>query len=97
LGHPVRGGYKYRAWPSRLGDSRTWDNKIWSSVPLDSDPRMNALARASNSCKRQTCPHHRGPLTSANPQLFDSSKNLVLGPTWVLDTIAEEPLSASVG
>jgi hypothetical protein len=41
-------------WPSRLGESRIWDSKIWSRVPRDSDPRMTALARSSSNCKRQT-------------------------------------------
>jgi hypothetical protein len=33
----------------RKEKSRIRDSKIWSRVPLDSDPRMTALARASNS------------------------------------------------
>jgi hypothetical protein len=41
-------------WPSRLGESRIWDSKIWSRVPRDSDQRMIALARTSSNCKRQT-------------------------------------------
>jgi hypothetical protein len=40
----------------RKGKSRIWDSKIWSRVLRDSDPRMTALARASNNCKRQTRP-----------------------------------------
>jgi hypothetical protein len=32
------------------------DSKIWSWVPLYSDPRVNALARTSGSCKRHTPP-----------------------------------------
>jgi hypothetical protein len=31
--------------------SRISDSKIWSGVPRDSDPRMNALARTSSNCK----------------------------------------------
>jgi hypothetical protein len=42
-------------WPSRLGESRFWGSKIWSRVPRDSDPRMNARAKTSSNCKRQTC------------------------------------------
>jgi hypothetical protein len=38
------------------GKSRIWDSKIWSRVPRDSDPRMNALAGASSNCKWQTHP-----------------------------------------
>jgi hypothetical protein len=38
----------------RKGKSRIWDNKIWSQVPRDSDPRMAALARVSSNFKRQT-------------------------------------------
>jgi hypothetical protein len=41
-------------WTSRLGESRIWVSKICSRVPLDSDPRMTALARISSNCKRQT-------------------------------------------
>jgi hypothetical protein len=43
-------------WPSRLGESRIWDSKIWSWVPRDSDPRMTVLARTSSGYKRQTRP-----------------------------------------
>jgi hypothetical protein len=43
-----------RTWPSRLGESRIWDSKIWSWVPRYSDLRMTALARTSSNCKRQT-------------------------------------------
>jgi hypothetical protein len=45
-----------RTWPSRLGEHRIWDSKIWSWVPRDSYSRMIALARTSSSCKRQTSP-----------------------------------------
>jgi hypothetical protein len=31
--------------------SRIWDGKIWSRVPQDSDPKINALARTSINCK----------------------------------------------
>jgi hypothetical protein len=41
---------------SRLGESRIWDSKMWSWVLRDSDLRMNALARVSSNCKRQTHP-----------------------------------------
>jgi hypothetical protein len=34
------------------GKSRIWDSKIWSRVPRESDPKITALARASNNCKR---------------------------------------------
>jgi hypothetical protein len=43
-------------WPSRLGESRIWDSKMWSWVPRDSGPRMTAVARASSNCKQQTRP-----------------------------------------
>jgi hypothetical protein len=43
-------------WPSRLGESRIRDRKIWSRVPRDSDPRMTVLAKSSSNCKRQTRP-----------------------------------------
>jgi hypothetical protein len=29
-------------WPSRLGESRIWDSRIWSWVPRDSDSRLTA-------------------------------------------------------
>jgi hypothetical protein len=40
-------------WPSRLGESRIWDTKIWLWVPRDSDLRITALARASSNFKRR--------------------------------------------
>jgi hypothetical protein len=40
----------------RKGKSRIWDSKIWPTVLRDSDPKMNAMARASRNCKRQTRP-----------------------------------------
>jgi hypothetical protein len=43
-------------WPSRLGESRIWDSKIWSWVPRDSGLRMTALARTGIKSKRQTHP-----------------------------------------
>jgi hypothetical protein len=59
---PCGGGVEYlhRSPASRTrrrkGKSRIWDSKIWSRVPLDSDPRMTALARTSSNCKQQTHP-----------------------------------------
>jgi hypothetical protein len=32
-------------WPSRLGESRISDSKIWSRIPRYSNLRMTALAR----------------------------------------------------
>jgi hypothetical protein len=56
-----RGGgveYLHRSPASRRrrqkGKSRIWDSKIWSRIPQDSDPRINALARTSSNCKWQT-------------------------------------------
>jgi hypothetical protein len=40
----------------RRGKSRIWESKIWSWVPRDSDPWMNALASASSNRKWQTRP-----------------------------------------
>jgi hypothetical protein len=40
--------------PSRLGESRIWDSKMWSWVPRDSDLRMTALVKTSSNSKRQT-------------------------------------------
>jgi hypothetical protein len=59
---PCGGGVEYlhRDPASRRrrlnGKSQIWDSKIWSRVQRGSDQRMNALARASSKCKRQTCP-----------------------------------------
>jgi hypothetical protein len=50
---PLLGDINTWTWPSRLRESRTWDTKIWSWVPLDSDMRMTALARTSSNCTRQ--------------------------------------------
>jgi hypothetical protein len=50
-------------WSSGSGESRIWDSKIWSWSPRDSNPRMTAIARTSNSCKqtrplvREGAPH----------------------------------------
>jgi hypothetical protein len=41
---------------TKKGKSWIWDSKIWSRVPRDSDPRMNALASASSNRKWQTHP-----------------------------------------
>jgi hypothetical protein len=46
-------------WPSRLGASRIWDNKIWSWILRDSDKRLAALARTRRNCKLQTHPLFR--------------------------------------
>jgi hypothetical protein len=57
---PCGGGVEYlhRSPASRRrrqkGKSQIRDSKIWSRVSRDSDPRMNALARASSNCKWQT-------------------------------------------
>jgi hypothetical protein len=57
---PCWGGVEYlHRGPSsrrrrRKGNSQIWDSKIWSRVAQDSDPRMNALARASIIYKRKT-------------------------------------------
>jgi hypothetical protein len=61
-GLPCEGGVEYlhRSPASRRTrrkeKSRIGDSKIWPRVPWDSDPRMTALKRARNSCKRQTRP-----------------------------------------
>jgi hypothetical protein len=55
--------YLHRSPASRRrrqkGKSQIWDSKIWSRVPRDSDPRMNALARTSRNCKWQNDPLFR--------------------------------------
>jgi hypothetical protein len=43
-------------WSSRLGESKNWDNKIWSWVPRDSDPSVTALATTSSNSRLQTRP-----------------------------------------
>jgi hypothetical protein len=52
-GHGVE--YLHRETTSRRrrrkGKSQMWDNKIWSRVSRDSDPRKTALARASSIYK----------------------------------------------
>jgi hypothetical protein len=54
-------------------------------VPLDSDIRMTALARTSSNCKGRTfLSSEMAHLTSANLQLSESNKNLVLDPRWGL-------------
>jgi hypothetical protein len=46
LGHPVPVGYKYGGpGPPGWGSLKNWDNKIWSWVPQDWDPRETELAR----------------------------------------------------
>jgi hypothetical protein len=49
-----------RRW--RKGKSRIWDSKIWLQIAWESDSRMAVLARARNSCKRQTRPVVGGSL-----------------------------------
>jgi hypothetical protein len=67
-------------WPSRLGEPRIWDSKIWSWVPRDSDLRITALARTSSNCKRQTHPLARKDVTwGPLPQEFSwKKKSLVV-------------------
>jgi hypothetical protein len=67
---PSAGGYNWTTlfpgmgtWPSRLGESRIWDSKIWSWVLRYSDLRMNVLARASSNCKLQINPLVREDIT----------------------------------
>jgi hypothetical protein len=92
---PCGGGVEYlhRSPASRRrrrkGKSQIWDSKMWLRVPRDSDPRTTALARTSSSCKRQIRPRQR--LTSTNPQLSDSNKNLVVSPRWVLYSKTDWP------
>jgi hypothetical protein len=60
------GDINIRAWPSRLGEFRVWDSKIWSWVPL---------ARASSNCKRQTHPLVREDVTwGIQPQVCSWKK-----------------------
>jgi hypothetical protein len=56
-GNPVPGGITGPPcfWSIyRLGESRIWDNKIWSGVPRDLDQSISALVRTTSSCKQQT-------------------------------------------
>jgi hypothetical protein len=67
-------------WPSRLGESRIWECKLWSWVPRDSDLRMTPLARASSNCKRQTHPLVREDVTwGPLPQMFSWKKIFGMG------------------
>jgi hypothetical protein len=43
-------------WPYRLGDVKDWDNKMWSWVPQDSDPRESVLTRPKSNSKLQIRP-----------------------------------------
>jgi hypothetical protein len=54
------------------------ESKIWSLVPRDSDPRMNALARASSSCKLHTHPLVRGCYIRTITAGVQLRKNLVV-------------------
>jgi hypothetical protein len=66
-------------WPSRLGESRIWDSKIWSWIPRDSDLRMTALARTVSNCERQTHPLVREAVKSGLwRQVFGWKKLLVV-------------------
>jgi hypothetical protein len=56
-------------WPSRLGEFRMRDSKILSLVPLDSGPRMTALASPAANCRLHTrplvrvdAPHKKNPI-----------------------------------
>jgi hypothetical protein len=65
--------------------ARIWDSKMWSRVPRDTDPKMTVLARASNSCKRQTRPLVRESAPHQQTRNWpDSNKNLIVSPRWVL-------------
>jgi hypothetical protein len=61
----------------RKGKSQIWDNKIWSRVPRDSEPRMTALAIASNDCKRQT-----RPLVRERAPYQQTRKNIAVIKIW---------------
>jgi hypothetical protein len=52
--YPSGGGIEYFQRGPTSRKSQIWDSKMWLWVPLDSDPRKSALARAISSCKRQT-------------------------------------------
>jgi hypothetical protein len=68
----------------RKGKSQIWDNKIWSRLPRDSDPRKTALTRASSIYKRQTRPLVRegAPQKKTRPQLSNSNKCLDMSLRW---------------
>jgi hypothetical protein len=88
--------YLHRSSASRRtrqkGKSRIWDNKIWSRVPRDSNPRMTALARTSSNCKRQTLRHVRGGAPHQQTRnCLTVIKNLVVSPRWVLYSKTDWP------
>jgi hypothetical protein len=55
-GYPAPRGYKHGDLALQVGESRIWDSKTWSCVPLESDLRMTALTRTSRNCIRHTHP-----------------------------------------
>jgi hypothetical protein len=76
----------------RKGKSQICDSKIWSQVPRDLDPRKTALARASNTYKRQTRPLVReGAPQEQDRNCHTSNKYLVVIPRWVLCSKTDWP------
>jgi hypothetical protein len=69
-------------WPSNLGESEISDNKIWSWVLQESDPRMSVLERPSNSYKLQTHPLIREGAPYQEPV---SSPTVIRIWPWALD------------
>jgi hypothetical protein len=92
---PCGGGVEYlhcdpasrRRWQN--GKSQIWDSKIRSWVPRDSDPRKNALARASSIYKRQTRPLVR----EGAPQKQDCNCQTVINIwSWAPDGVRHQDL-----
>jgi hypothetical protein len=82
------GVYKY----GRLG-TPGWGSLVFHTVKYAHESRRARTREWPRSnCERQTRPLVReGAPTSTNPQRFDSNKNLILGPRWVIETKTKWP------
>jgi hypothetical protein len=83
-------------WSSRLWGHKNRENKIWSWVLRDSDPRERALARPSNNWKLQTLPLVRGGTPHQQTSnclkiIFKLRKNWLWVPDGVPDTKTDWP------
>jgi hypothetical protein len=76
-------------WPSRSRESRIWDTKIWSSIPRNSDLRMNALARASSNFSDR-------PVLSSERILHNGYVNKKKYRPWVQWACCQDELNGTV-
>jgi hypothetical protein len=91
--HPCGGGFEYRSPAShrrrRKWKSQIWDNKIWSRVPSDSDPRKTTLVRSKQHIIWQTRPFVR----EGDPQKQDRNCQKVMKiRTWAADGVRHQDL-----